>query len=142
MPEKTFADLLKEARRARGINQKQLVDLLPESHQSTVSSWETGKTKPGVADIQELAKALRCSSDFLLGLSPVLTGLPAGHWIVNEDEVEAIRAKRHAPDDRRWAWPVPSRFRILTPEDYDALADELVHLWRAARRRHATKNHA
>lgn len=54
MTHRTFADRLVAARQAAGMNkQKQLVDQLDSTAQSTVSSWENGTTEPSLADIRK-----------------------------------------------------------------------------------------
>lgn len=43
-----------------------------ETSLQVVSQWETGHRTPGADGLRKLAKALRCSSDYLLGLVPRL----------------------------------------------------------------------
>lgn len=56
------------ARKAAQLNQVELGRLIGVSGQ-TISNWETASYLPNASDIIALVKALRCSSDFLLGLS-------------------------------------------------------------------------
>ena len=56
------ATLIREARQAKGITQKQLADLVGAS-QPLVSSWEASKVTPGIDDLVQIETIL---------------GLPAG----------------------------------------------------------------
>ena len=129
MTHRTFADRLVAARQAAGMNkQKQLVDQLDSTAQSTVSSWENGTTEPSLADIRKIALACRCSADFLLGLTESITSqpLPPGHWVVDLDRVEKIRQKQNVPGGR-FAWPIPPRYSVLSPVEFAELDESLFH---------------
>ena len=55
----------KEARERKGLSQKQLAEKM-DLDQSTVSLWETGRTKPRGGILLSLAKILDCTVDELL----------------------------------------------------------------------------
>lgn len=65
------------ARKAARLNQAELGKLIGVSGQ-TISNWETGRYLPNASDIAALVKELRCSADFLLGLSDTFT-FPSAH---------------------------------------------------------------
>ena len=92
-------ELLRQARRARGLTQAQLAARSGTS-QEQVSRWESGKRSPTVAQLGKLLAVL----GFELALRPVesareMRGVPA-------DEVRAAlrRGRPSEPGDRpRWA---------------------------------------
>lgn len=124
----SFAARLVAAREAAGLSQARLLaklaDLKNGTAQSTLSSWEKGKTEPAVGDIRDLARACGCSADFLLGLTDAILGNMGGRWIVDDDLVDEIRQKR-SPPKGRFARPIPARFHILSSTELDRLEDDL-----------------
>jgi transcriptional regulator with XRE-family HTH domain len=127
MSDTTFAARLVAARTAAGMpKQAQLLAKLDGSAQSSLSSWETGKREPSVEDIRKLAKACSCSADYLLGLTDVIHGSLAGHWVVDDDRVDMVRAKKVPPDRGRYAWPLPLHFRVMSSTDLQQLEDGLL----------------
>jgi len=73
--EPTFrADRLRSARLARGIKTQAELAALIEVRESMISTWERGLHEPRLAIVSKLARALRCSSDYLLGLTEELDG--------------------------------------------------------------------
>lgn len=95
--------------------------------QTTVSKWENGYL-PTVQTLIALARVLKCSVDFLLGLTDYRSGvdLPAHHWII--DVAKEEDARRGLPvKGRRYGWPIPARTRIVNPDEYADLVDELHH---------------
>lgn len=63
-----FADRIKLLRSERGYSQKKLGDLVGVSKVS-IFNYENGLQLPSVEMLVNLAKALNCSVDYLLGLS-------------------------------------------------------------------------
>lgn len=63
-----FCDRLRKAREARALDVPELAALsgVPAP---TVYRLEAGRSKPSVDNLGKLAKALRCSTDDLLGIS-------------------------------------------------------------------------
>ncbi len=53
-------------RTAKGMSRKELADLIGATF-SSISTWEHGHTIPCTERLYELADALGCSTDFLLG---------------------------------------------------------------------------
>lgn len=66
------------ARKAAQLNQAELGREIGVSSQ-TISNWETARYVPSASDVVALSKTLRCSSDFLLGLSDAFTFTQKGH---------------------------------------------------------------
>ena len=63
---KILAERIKKARQYKGIDQAELAMKL-NVHQVTVSGWERGYRLPGVTTVVEIAKALDCDPNYLLG---------------------------------------------------------------------------
>lgn len=57
--------VLKELRRQRNMNQKQLAGLMNVAP-NTISTWEKGKREPNCADLKRLADIFNVSLDYLL----------------------------------------------------------------------------
>jgi transcriptional regulator with XRE-family HTH domain len=57
----TFKELMKSA----GVTQKEIAERLG-FHQTLISQWQKGKTKPSVSVVLELAKILNCSAEDIL----------------------------------------------------------------------------
>lgn len=122
----SFAERLVKARIAAGMTKQiQLLDVLDSTAQTSLSAWETGKREPSVDDIRKLAIACKCSADYLLGLSDVIEGAMAGQWIVDDDRVDMIRAKKVPPDRGRFAHPIPLRFHVRSSTQLQELEDDL-----------------
>ena len=67
-----FAKRLKQLREAHGWNKKQLGDKVGLTNVS-ILEFEKGRKTPSVETLVALARALDCSTDFLLGLSEHVT---------------------------------------------------------------------
>ena len=61
-------DRLKYLRNRKNINQQELADMLGMT-QPQIARWENGSTEPQVEAVVRIAKALSCTTDWLLGLS-------------------------------------------------------------------------
>lgn len=59
---------IKQLRKNLHLTQKQLADKINVSSQ-VISNWERGYTEIGQEDLRGLARALDCSTDYLLGIS-------------------------------------------------------------------------
>ena len=90
---------IRERRRALGLTQDQLADMLHVSRQ-TVSHWETGRVTPDLENLSQLAEALECS--FVIGeKEPEATPDDA----VDADDVPAPGdEKSSAPRRQRSLW--------------------------------------
>jgi transcriptional regulator with XRE-family HTH domain len=62
----SLGDRIREARKNKGLTQKQLADLIGAKHNS-VSDWENNKNKPDPNTIKQLMKALDVDANTLLG---------------------------------------------------------------------------
>ena len=62
---KKFADLLSVKRKAKGLTQDQLADLVGVSHQA-VSKWERAEALPEISKIGDIALAIDTSTDELI----------------------------------------------------------------------------
>ncbi|MBQ8140129.1 MAG: helix-turn-helix domain-containing protein [Clostridia bacterium] len=62
----TFAKQLKECRKAKGLSQRELADILNMSFQS-ISKWENGNGFPNLSLLPDIADALDVSCDMLVG---------------------------------------------------------------------------
>lgn len=66
-----LAKRLRERRESLGLSQDELADLMRNQNatRAQISHYECNRRTPAAAAIKDLAKALKCSSDWLLGLS-------------------------------------------------------------------------
>jgi len=60
---------IRELRKQRGLNQKELADSLGKSLR-TIQKYESGEIETSIAVINELSKVLNCTSTYLLGYKP------------------------------------------------------------------------
>ena len=63
-------DIIKSKRLALGLSQENLAKQLGVKR-ITVTQWEAGRNTPRTKMLQEIAKALKCSTDDLLKQEPV-----------------------------------------------------------------------
>ena len=72
----TFGDRLRMAREMRGLNQRELGELvhLPPS---SIAHFEGGRRKPSFDNLQALSQALNVSSDYLIGRADQPAVMPA-----------------------------------------------------------------
>lgn len=85
------SERIKKRRKELKLSQAQLAELVGNS-QKAIAKWETGKTRRPTM-LKELAEALRCSQDWLLGGqgSPSIpTRVPIISWVQAGDLVEAV----------------------------------------------------
>jgi len=64
----TFGEKIKEARKQKGLTQKQLANLIGAAHNS-VSDWENNKNKPDPNTIELLCGVLKITPNYLLALT-------------------------------------------------------------------------
>lgn len=64
----TFAERLKELRKANGYSQKELAHKLSVTN-SSICDWERQRSEPNLATVIKLAKFFDCSCDYLLGMT-------------------------------------------------------------------------
>lgn len=65
--QEVFAQRLKAARDRRGLSQGDLAEASGIDRQ-LISKYERGVKQPGMDGLARLAQALKCSTDYLLGL--------------------------------------------------------------------------
>lgn len=119
-----IAHRIRSLRRARDLSQDQLAALV-ETAQSNISSWELGRTAVPAPLLRAIARALRCTADYLLGLTDHAELLPPGWWLLDADTIDRIRSARRVSDLRHDAEQVdaikiPERPILLPPNDYIA----------------------
>ena len=73
MDSKIIGQRINAALALRNVKQKELATGIGLSQDNTVSYWCSGKRKPNIEQIIQIAKFLNVSSDYLLGLSDVPT---------------------------------------------------------------------
>ncbi len=61
-----IANRMKQRREELGLEKKDIVEKIPGRTSSMYAQWESGRTKLHAEDIILLARALECSSDYLL----------------------------------------------------------------------------
>ena len=88
---------IRERRRALGLTQDQLADMLHVSRQ-TVSHWETGRVTPDLENLTQLAEALECS------------------FVIGEKDIEPMIATLHRTKGDRFG-----AFMPLTMDDARAI---------------------
>lgn len=98
--------------------------------QQTLNAWAKAKGAPGPDELCALARALRVSTDYLVGLADSVEEAPADSWIIDEEFVDAVRrgdvtALHHG---ELAAVPVPRRMRVLSSVDYQKLRAEIAPL--------------
>lgn len=71
--EDNFGDRLRAAREARDLNQTELAELA-DLQPAAIGHFEKNRRKPSFANIRSLAKALKVSSDYLLGRTSDMAG--------------------------------------------------------------------
>jgi len=68
----TLGDRIKSRRQALGLSQSELSKLL-SCTQAALSQYENGNREPGLNDLSSIAKYLKTTTDYLLGLTDVAT---------------------------------------------------------------------
>ena len=93
MPEGTFGERLRQARKKAGITVSDLSDYLKVS-KKTVYGWETDRNFPGFSTLPSLCAILGVSLDELFGIAD-------GSFTVSEMERKIIEAYRAHPEMRK-----------------------------------------
>ena len=60
---------IREARKAKGLTQQQLGEIMGYASGLMISRWENGITAPNINNLIELASVLGVSTDYLLGVN-------------------------------------------------------------------------
>ncbi len=116
-----YAEIIREARAAQGLNQQQLADQLDVSR-NTVAGWETAHSRPDLDLVPRLCKVLRISLSRFFGVKGGLSeqdrhlldrvhALPEGDREIIGWQVDALFEKREA---QRLAAEAAAPVRILS----------------------------
>ena len=92
-PEDDFAVRLLKAREARDLNQTELAKL-SGLQPAAIGHFEKNRRKPSFANVRSLAKALKVSSDYLLGRTDTMEGATTifrGEENLSNDDREHIQ---------------------------------------------------
>lgn len=72
----SFDEIFKELRKSKKLKQWEIADIL-DTDRSTITKWETGKSKPGHDMMITIADYFGVSTDYLYGKSEVREELPS-----------------------------------------------------------------
>ena len=110
----TIGERIKQARKAKGLTQKQLGDLSNTS-EGTVRQYEIGKRQPRLEQLQAIAAALGVPTVDLLGPydGPPLPGL------VDGDKMEEVEPFHYSPSQAR----ANAAMNQMNPEGQGKVAD-------------------
>lgn len=95
-PNILLSERLAQLRKSRGMTQAQLAKHIGVK-QETVSGYERGKERPGIATIVKLSEVLSASTDYLLGITDEECPQPTLSDVLKPQEVEAIEIFRKLP---------------------------------------------
>lgn len=127
----TFGKRLRALREARSTNQADEARALGIA-QSTLSSYEVGRTPPDVDLVLKVCLRHDVSADYLLGLPErTASGLRPGDWVVDLDLAEKVGKKQEKWGECRYAWPVPRNHRVMDSVAFDEFERDL---WSKKRR--------
>ena len=105
------AQRLRVLRARRGATQEDVASAVGVS-QNAVGKWERGESQPQADELVRLADFYDVAIDFICGRCDAPSGLDAGSWLIDLDEVDQPR------DGKLWCVQVPRRARIV---DYDEM---------------------
>lgn len=95
-----LAERLKARRNALGLSQADLGKRMKHPISDVqVSNYESARRSPDALALRDLAEALECTADYLLGLSPIV----------------APKASQQKPEPVPMVFPLPNLGRPLTP---------------------------
>lgn len=109
-PQVFRADRLREERDRRGLTQHELSSLIGAG-KSQIAKYENGIGEPSVFQLVRIARALRVSTDYLLGLSD------DRHREIRLDELSSDEQRFLAALDSEELGPVLRRLVTLYPEE-------------------------
>ncbi len=94
----TFGERLKDLRIARRTSQRALANAIGIA-QTVISRYETNKTKPQIEHVLKLSKALKCTTDYLLGQDALIGG---DKWVISYlDTLKDRLRKSQTFDDKQ-----------------------------------------
>lgn len=87
----SFGERLRIKRTEKKLSQEKLAELMQKSGKTVISSWETGKAEPSLADLRKLAEILGTSPGWLLdgGEEDKSSNknVPSGYTVIATDEL-------------------------------------------------------
>ena len=119
-----IAERLKSLRTAKGLSQADVASAIKHA-QSTVSDWEIERSEPSATALLRLSHLLGASIDYLVGATEHPLSLRPGDWIVDMDVFDGALAGQKFDADEGLAAPIPSRFRVVTSSEYQAMKKQL-----------------
>lgn len=117
--QEVFSTRLRALRASTQMSQEDLAKVAGVA-QSTIGSWETGRSSPSVPELVRLCDHFGVSSEYLSGRSEFPSGLAPDTWIVDLDALDA--AKPGSP----WAAKVPRRARLVDFEEFERLRQQVL----------------
>lgn len=97
----TFGERIVRAREKKGLNQKQLAELL-EISPTRLNYWEKDKREPDVPMILKLIEVLDVSGDWLIGHDDSPTPVSSGkNFLATQPEIAHIQKYRRLTDNGR-----------------------------------------
>lgn len=95
-PSIPLSERLAKVRKSRGMTQAQLAKAIGIK-QETVSGYERGKERPGIATIVKLSNVLCASTDYLLGITDEECPQPTLGDVLKPREIEVVEIFRKLP---------------------------------------------
>lgn len=96
---KIFAKNLKRAMEAKGVNRRELSEVLGISY-FTISDWATGKKQPRMDNVERLANYFGVSNTFLLDDNSTTENIPRS-IILTEGEDMLLDLFRQVPENKQ-----------------------------------------
>lgn len=109
------AERLRVLRAQRGLHRREVAKAI-SIKESTLASYEIGRTEPGATALLRLAEFYRVSCDYLLGRSDHPLGIDPGRWIIDLDSVESRKGQ--------WATEIPLRYDIVARDEKERIKRE------------------
>jgi transcriptional regulator with XRE-family HTH domain len=116
-PTPTFAERLLMHRNRLGLSQVALGEKVGVA-QNTISTWESGKSSPGVPELVALCDLFGVSTEYLTGRVDQECGLQAGTFVIDLDKLGKPKPLE------TWGWEVPRRAKIVSFEEVRRLEAE------------------
>lgn len=120
--EKTAADRIRERREELGMTQEQLADLMGYKGKSSISKIESAGGKVTLKTVEKAAKALNCSTSYLMGWSD--SPIP----ILEKPDEQIIpsllfdeTAKKYSPEEVEKAMRLYRRYQESIPQIQEAV---------------------
>ena len=123
-----IGERLLKAREDKGWSRKELAEESGISRES-IGGYERGDEAASFFRMIQVARALEVSLDYIAGLSPHKSGLPAGKAVLDQEQLEkalSAKSRRDLPSHMRGpdlslGFEVPEKPLVLADDDYRAL---------------------